>query len=163
MTMSRLEDLRTLKRLLKEFEFPVSPILEYAIKEKEEQLCADDNVMPCDNIQEEAYEISKDVVASIPFLTLKDEFSNFLYRLKSKGTASNYLRYIEKPIRVYINKVVSPNADSVYSFKTLPEMKAVVLKLKADDSFMADNLKWHNALTAALTSYLRFLENKEII
>lgn len=32
--MSKIEDLHTLVRLLKEFEFPVSPILEYAIKEK---------------------------------------------------------------------------------------------------------------------------------
>ena len=40
--MSKLDDLHTLQRLLKEFEFPVSPILEYAIKEKEEQLSSDD-------------------------------------------------------------------------------------------------------------------------
>lgn len=36
--MNTLEDLHTLKRLLYEFEFPVSPILEYAIKNKEEEL-----------------------------------------------------------------------------------------------------------------------------
>lgn len=32
--MGRVEDLHTLVRLLKEFDLPVSPILEYAIKEK---------------------------------------------------------------------------------------------------------------------------------
>jgi len=36
--MSKLEDLHTLVRLLAEFELPVSPILEYAIKNKEEEL-----------------------------------------------------------------------------------------------------------------------------
>ncbi len=36
--MSKLDDLNTLVRLLKDFEFPVSPILEYAIKEKMAQL-----------------------------------------------------------------------------------------------------------------------------
>lgn len=36
--MSKIDDLHTLIRLLKEFEFPVSPILEYAIKEKMEEL-----------------------------------------------------------------------------------------------------------------------------
>lgn len=40
--MSKLKDLHTLVRLLKEFEYPVSPILEYAIKEKEEKLCEED-------------------------------------------------------------------------------------------------------------------------
>ena len=43
--MSKLDDLHTLQRLLKEFEFPVSPILEYAIKEKLEQFSLD-NVSP---------------------------------------------------------------------------------------------------------------------
>lgn len=161
--MSKLDDLHTLQRLLKEFEFPVSPILEYAIKEKEEELCAENNGIACDNVQNEEYYTGKDIATSISFSTLKDDFSNYLYRLKSTGTANNYLRYIEKPIRAYINKVIDPNADSIYSFKTSAEAKTVALKLKADDSFMADNLKWHNALTAAITSYLKFLEYKENI
>lgn len=36
--MGRIEDLYTLVRLLKEFDLPVSPILEYAIKEKMDSL-----------------------------------------------------------------------------------------------------------------------------
>lgn len=40
--MSRLDDLHTLVRLLKEFDLPVSPIMEYAIKEKEEELSQTD-------------------------------------------------------------------------------------------------------------------------
>lgn len=161
--MSKLDDLHTLQRLLKEFEFPVSPILEYAIKEKEEELCTDNIGGADDNVQKDEYENRKDIASSISFSTLKDEFSNYLYRLKSTGTAKNYLRYIDKPIRAYVNKVVDSNADSIYSFQTPAEAKTVVLKLKADDSFMADNLKWHNALTAALTSYIKFLEYKEHI
>ncbi len=161
--MSKLDDLHTLQRLLKEFEFPVSPILEYAIREKEEQLCADENAKTCDKVQEEEHYSCTDVITSISFTSIKEAFSNYLYSLKSKGTANNYLRYIDKPIRAYINNVIDANADSVYSFKTSAEVKSITLKLKADDSFMADNLKWHNALTAALTSYLKFLESKEEI
>ena len=36
--MGKLDDLHTLVKLLNAFELPVSPILEYAIKEKEEEL-----------------------------------------------------------------------------------------------------------------------------
>ena len=53
--MSKLDDLHTLQRLLKEFEFPVSPILEYAIKEKIDQLSSDDDCqinMPIMDVQE---------------------------------------------------------------------------------------------------------------
>ena len=161
--MSKIDDLHTLVRLLKEFELPISPILEFAIKEKEQELCADSIGIACDNVQKEKYDTGKDIATSISFSTLKDEFSNYLYRLKSKGTAKNYLRFIDKPIREYINKVIDSYADSIYSFKTPAEVKTITLKLKADNSFMADNLKWHNALTAALTSYLKFLENEEHI
>lgn len=48
--MSKLDDLHTLIRLLKEFEFPVSPILSYAIKEKEEELCAECTSVTKDNV-----------------------------------------------------------------------------------------------------------------
>lgn len=40
--MGRVDDLHTLVRLLKEFDLPVSPILEYAIKEKIDE-CAEGN------------------------------------------------------------------------------------------------------------------------
>lgn len=161
--MSKIDDLHTLVRLLKEFEFPVSPILEYAIKEKEEELRSDDNTQVFYNGVEEEKNENKNLIEPLSFSTQKEEFCDYLFRQKSKRTADNYLRYIDKPIRSYINKVIDSNADSVYSFKTSAELKDMVLELKADDSFIADNLKWHNALTAALTSYLKFLENKEKI
>lgn len=53
--MSKLDDLHTLVRLLKEFELPVSPILEYAIEEKIEQLSLKDEspvVKPVGEVQE---------------------------------------------------------------------------------------------------------------
>ncbi len=159
--MSKLDDLHTLVRLLKEFEFPVSPILEYAIKEKEKELCADCPTV----VKEDSYNIeqSESVVVNEPisFTSLKDEFRNYLYKTKSERTARNYLHYIEKPIRAYINKVVDSESDSVYSYKSVSEVRALSIKLKSNDSFVADNLKWHNALTAAITSYLKFLESKE--
>ena len=42
--MNTIEDLITLERLLAEFEFPVSPILQYAIQEKKEELTAEETV-----------------------------------------------------------------------------------------------------------------------
>lgn len=47
--MSKIDDLLTVMRLLKELELPISPILEYTIKEKIEQLSSNDEnpvVMP---------------------------------------------------------------------------------------------------------------------
>jgi hypothetical protein len=66
--MSKLDDLLTLQRLLKEFEFPVSPILEYAIKEKIDQLSSDDDSqlnMPIMDVQENHGMMEVSVEASV--------------------------------------------------------------------------------------------------
>lgn len=159
--MSKLDDLHTLVRLLKEFEFPVSPILEYAIKEKEGELCTTCSTVVKDDLYNIEQPENVVVNDSISFTSIKDEFSNYLYKSKSELTARNYLYHIEKPIRAYINNVVDSEADSIYSCKTVSEVRNLMLKLKADESFVADNLKRHNALTAAIASYLKFLESKD--
>lgn len=52
--MKTLEDLHLLVRLLKDFELPISPILEFAIKEKEEELASN---IPFSSIQQETKDI----------------------------------------------------------------------------------------------------------
>lgn len=157
--MSKLDDLHTLIRLLNEFGFPVSPILEYAIKEKEEELCGNEGLLCEDisHIDDVLYEKEKEIT----FTSVKEGFRHYIYKAKSKRTADNYLRYIEKPIRRHINKIVNPEADSIYSFKTIEDLKTCIFKLKANEEFVNDNLRWHNAMTAALTCYSHYLENKE--
>lgn len=156
--MSKLDDLHTLIRLLHEFGFPISPILEYAIKEKEEELRGNEG-SPCDEVSH-TDDVLQEKEEPIIFTSVKEEFRHYLYKAKSEKTADNYLRYIEKPIRKHINKIVNPAADSVYSFKTVEELKKCIFKLKANEEFMNDNLRWHNAMTAALTSYSQYLESK---
>jgi hypothetical protein len=151
--MAKLEDLHMLIRLLKEFEFPVSPILEYAIKAKEEELLSTDDAATC---VEEPTNMSE----TISFTSIRDEFTHYLYKAKSEKTAKNYLRYIDKPIRKYINIIIDTNADSVYTYTTLEEVRSCISKLKDCEEFISDNLRWHHALTAALTCYVNFIESK---
>ncbi len=151
--MGKLEDLHMLVRLLKEFEFPVSPILEYAIKAKEDELLSTQDSTTC---EEEPTNMSE----PITFTSIQDEFTSYLYKAKSEKTAKNYLRYIDKPIRKYINKIVDINADSVYTYTSLDEVRFCISKLKDCDDFINDNLRWHHALTAALTCYVNFIESK---
>jgi len=83
--MNKLEDLQTLMRLLKEFEFPVSPILEYAIKEKMEQLSsADENPvsMPVVEIEENEGMLEVSVRPSSP----KKKKPSILRVIRADGT-----------------------------------------------------------------------------
>lgn len=161
--MGKLEDLRTLVRLLKEFELPMSPILEYAIREKEESLLSGVGETASDSSLYADEEPVSPIEEYVAHESIKDSFRNYLYSEKSAKTALNYLRYIDKPIRKYIAAVVDNTADSIYSYQTVEDVNKCILKLKSDNGFTSDNLRWHNALTAALTSYVRFLEMKEIL
>lgn len=160
--MNDLDKLHTLVRLLKEFEFPISPILEYAILEKEKELCTANaptvNDASVNNFKDQSMNV---VCISTPFISLKEEFSKYLYKTKSAATARCYLSAIDRPIRIYINKVVEQNTNSVFAYKTRSEFESCIARLRSDVSFIAENIKRHNALTAALTSYLKFLESKE--
>ena len=161
--MGKLEDLHTLVRLLKEFELPMSPILEYAIREKEESLLSEVGETASDSSLYADERPVSPIEEYVAHESIKDSFRNYLYSEKSAKTALNYLRYIDKPIRKYIAAIVDNTADSIYSYQTVEDVNKCILKLKSDNGFTSDNLRWHNALTAALTSYVRFLKMKEIL
>lgn len=165
--MSKLDDLYTLVRLLKDFEFPVSPILEYAIKAKEEELCAShdeparDEVVCVEPKNIEVRPVIERTVNSVLFASEKEEFYQYLCDTKAAPTARNYYYLIDKYIRDYIHKLINSEADSVYSFRTVAEIRTCINKLKANDAFLEENARKHNGLTAAINSYLKFLEMKE--
>lgn len=158
--MSKIEDLHMLVRLLNEFGLPISPILEYAIKKKEEELRSKER----QTREKDSSQLVNEPVSTIIELndtSLKEEFRNYLYKEVSQKTAYSYLRYIDSPIRKYINDLVDKDADSIYSYGTVAAAGVCVLKLKLNDRFVEDNLRQHHALTAALTRYIKFLESKE--
>lgn len=118
--MSKLDDLHTLQRLLKEFEFPVSPILEYAIKEKIDQLSSDDDSqinMPIMDVQENHGMMEVSVEASV--------------RIKKKATKICV-------IRADGTTIVSEKAASTFSqvIKEIGVEKVYALKIPMDGMYL---------------------------
>ena len=118
--MSKLDDLHTLQRLLKEFEFPVSPILEYAFKEKIDQLSSDDDSqinMPIMDVQENHGMMEVSVEASV--------------RIKKKATKICV-------IRADGTTIVSEKAASTFSqvIKEIGVEKVYALKIPMDGMYL---------------------------
>ena len=118
--MSKLDDLHTLQRLLKEFEFPVSPILEYAIKEKIDQLSSDDDSqinMPIMDVQENHGMMEVSVVAPV--------------RIKKKATKICV-------IRADGTTIVSEKAASTFCLviKEIGVEKVYALKIPMDGMYL---------------------------
>lgn len=118
--MSKLDDLHTLQRLLKEFDFPISPILEYAIKEKIDQLSSDDDSqinMPIMDVQENHGMMEVSVEASV--------------RIKKKATKICV-------IRADGTTIVSEKAASTFSqvIKEIGVEKVYALKIPMDGMYL---------------------------
>lgn len=110
--MSNLDDLHTLVRLLNKFELPVSPILEYAIKEKIEQLSSDDEslvVMPVVEISENdgTHEVPIKAMAGI-----KKKLS-VLRIIRADGTIIE----CEKSTTAFCQAIREIGPEKVYSLK----------------------------------------------
>lgn len=155
--MGSLEDLHTLIRLLRKYELPVSPILEYAIKEKEEELCADNTLNDCELSTEQTLKTNKVVDCDSTI----QNFSTYLNIVRSEKTARDYLWYIDIPIRRLINKLVDPDANTIYSYQTIEDAKSCIHILKLNIEFMKDDLLYRNGLSAALMYYINFLKNNK--
>ena len=104
--MNKLEDLYTLVGLLKNFELPISPILEFAIKEKEEQLLAGNSEVTGNELAQAKTPALRCIIEPISYTSVKEEFYQYLYDTKAAQTARNYYSYIDKQIRVYIDKLI---------------------------------------------------------
>lgn len=153
--MGSLDDLHTLIRLLKKYELPVSPILEYAIKEKEEALCAEkthnDRIIPT----EQELKTNNVFVCE----SIIQNFSTYLYIVRSDKIAREYLWYIDIPIRRLINKYVDPDANTIYSYHTVEDAESCISVLKLKKEFINDDIRYRNGLSTALTYYINFLRN----
>lgn len=61
----------------------------------------------------------------------------------------------------FIAKVVDPQADSVFSISSSAELKDCINTLKGNQEFVAFNKAQRYFLTASLSKYLEYLEDKE--
>lgn len=153
--MQPYEELELIISLIRKYDLPLSPILEYAIKEKMESVKDFNTLRSADS------DSSLEGHAFINHsASLKERFRKYLFDSKSQRTARNYYSLIDGHIRKHISKIISYDADSVFSYTTTDELLACIRKLKADDNFVSENTKWHNALTASLNSYLSFIETQ---
>lgn len=111
--MSKFDDLQTLVRLLNEFELPVSPILEYAIKEKIEQLSSDSEEQTKLLVQAVPEDEGKtDVYAEEPVRNKKRP-STTIRVIRADGTAIGN----EKAASTFCQAIKEVGVKNVYSLK----------------------------------------------
>lgn len=94
-------------------------------------------------------------------LPIKMQFRSFLAKRKPESTANSYTSCLDNAVREWINKEVDGNADSVFSYTTSEDVRLCIDMLKSSKAFVAENIRKHNSMSAALSQYLLFIEERE--
>ena len=103
-----------------------------------------------------------DVEAAQWNLPIKEQFRNYLSRVKTEGTAKSYTSTLDNAVRQFINQEVDANADSIFSYTTPEDVSLCIGILTSSRTFMEENARKHNAMTAALNQYLRFVQSRQM-
>lgn len=103
-----------------------------------------------------------DVEAAQWNLPIKEQFRNYLSRMKTEGTAKSYTSTLDNAVRQFINQEVDANADSIFSYTTPEDVSLCIGILTSSRTFMEENARKHNAMTAALNQYLRFVQSRQV-
>ncbi len=90
-----------------------------------------------------------------------EQFQSFVLQNHDPSTARYYSRLLDVQVREWISKLVDNNADSIFGYQTLEEVRMCIDLLKNDSEFMKINKQKHNAYTAALNKYYQFLQSKK--
>ena len=93
-----------------------------------------------------------------PSLSLRERFRLYMSSKRSESTAKAYISTLDNSVRHFIHDIVDPNADSIYSFTTVGKVKACIEKLNATPDFIEANENKHRIMSAALSNYLKFVE-----
>lgn len=155
--MSEKLELSEALSILRKYNMPVSPILEYAIQERIDVLGGQNEIVevPITSVRP-PITVSKEN-SDYSLYSLKEGFERYLYENKTQLTARNYLRYLEICVCDYIKKYVDENVDSIYSLQTHDDVRKCIDKLKCINDFMSENARRHGGFTAPLNSYLKYL------
>lgn len=89
------------------------------------------------------------------------EFKVYAEKTVGVNTTRNYLRHLKGNVSSFITKVIDPQADSVFSINSSAELKDCFKTLKENQEFVAFNKSQRYFLTASLSKYLEYLEDKE--
>lgn len=93
--------------------------------------------------------------------SIKEQFRSYLAWRKPDSTANGYTSTLDNPVRRWINKEVDERADSIFSYTTSEDVRLCIDLLKASPGFSAENARQHNRMSAALSQYLLFIEDRE--
>lgn len=87
---------------------------------------------------------------------LIERFQRYVELHNNPQTAKSYTTILNTWVRVWINRVVDENADSVFGYTNIADLKTCIDLLMENKDFVDENDRKHHPYSAALKKYLNF-------
>ena len=102
--------------------------------------------------------------ATTPFidetLPIKEQFRSYLASKRTQSTANSYTATLDNAVREWVNKEVDKDADSVFSYTTVEDVRICIDMLNSSPEYVAEKDRKHHSMSAAINQYLLFIEEK---
>ncbi len=92
---------------------------------------------------------------------LIERFQKYVEQHNDPQTAKGYTCILNTWVREWINRVVDENADSVFGYTNVDDLKTCIALLMEDKAFVEENERKHHPYSAALKKYLKFRMEEE--
>ena len=89
------------------------------------------------------------------------DFREFAEKSVGKNTTRNYIRHLKGGVSEFFRKIVDESAESIFSISSSSELRDCIATLKNNSDFVTANKEKRYFLTASLTKYQEFLQNRE--
>lgn len=93
---------------------------------------------------------------------LIEKFQKYVEQHNNPQTAKSYTTILNTWVREWINRVVDKNADSVFGYTDIVDLKTCIDLLMEDKAFVEENNRKHHPYTAALKKYFKFKMTEDI-
>lgn len=89
--------------------------------------------------------------------SIRGRFKNWMEGQLDRSTVSNYMKKLDVDIKEWVRIELEPEFESIFDYTNVEEVQVYIDLLKASDSFMQENIRMHNSMTAAIGKYKKFL------
>lgn len=111
-----------------------------------------------DNQKEES---TPTVVKDEPLDTsVRGRFKLWMEQHLDRSTVSNYMKKLDVDIKDFVRAEIDSEFDTIFNYSNAEDVQLYIDMLKSSDTFIQENIRMHNSMTAALGKYIKFVRNE---
>lgn len=93
--------------------------------------------------------------------SVRGRFKLWMEQHLDRSTVSNYMKKLDVDIPRFVREEIDSEFDTIFNYTTAEDVQLYLDMLKSSDTFLKENVRMHNSMTAALSKYLKFVNNIE--